>query len=256
MRTLLIGFLILTFVGPLSLLLTGKIDFNADWRTANRTSSHIAPLANQTPEAIIQIYSARTFNWRGIFAVHTWIAAKPKNAKDYVVYQVVGWRLLRNLPPLMAESDIADRYWFNEKPTVILDIRGNEAEKLIPEIAKAAAHYPFPKEYIYWPGPNSNTFTAYIARQVPSLQLSLPSNAIGKDYLPQNTFFTHAPSGTGYQFSLYGLAGMTLAWREGIEINLLGLVYGISFHPFTIKLPGLGNQTFSKQAATGENDRR
>lgn len=244
MRTLFIGFLILTFIGPLIILFSGKIDFYADWRTANRSSSHIAPSPHQTPEAVIQIYSARTFNWRGLFAVHTWIAVKPKNSKAYFVYQVVGWRLLRNLPPLMAESDIADRYWFNEKPMVILDIRGKEAEKIIPEIAKAAKTYPFPNKYVYWPGPNSNTFTAYIAREVPSLRLSLPSNAIGKDYLTHQSFFSRTPSGTGYQFSIYGLFGMTLAWQEGIEINLLGLVYGISFHPFAIKLPGLGDQKF------------
>jgi hypothetical protein len=31
------------------------------------------------------------------------------------------------------------------------------------------SRYPYPNEYRAWPGPNSNTFTAYIAREVPEL---------------------------------------------------------------------------------------
>lgn len=238
---LLIILLILTFAGPLFFLLTGQIDFHADYRTANRESTHIAPDPRTTPEAVIQVYSARTFNWRGMFAVHTWVAVKPKNAKQYTVYQVIGWLLFRNLPPLSVTQDIPDRYWFDQKPQIILDIRGERAEKLLPEIIKAAASYPYPNEYGYWPGPNSNTFTAHVARQVPELQLALPSNAIGKDYFPNPPFFTRAPSGTGYQISIYGVIGIIIAAREGLEINILGLVYGFSPAMRMIKLPGFGD---------------
>lgn len=241
MRLFFILFLLLTFTGPLIVLLSGKIDFNADWRTANRESAHIAPDPNTTPEAIIQVYSARAFNWRGIFAVHLWIAVKPKDAKQYTVYQVIGWRLLRNLPPLMATQDIPDRYWFNQKPQIIYNLRGKKAEDIVPDITQAANHYPYANEYGTWPGPNSNTFIAYIARRIPAMQLMLPSNAVGKDYLSDSLFFAHAPSGTGYQVSLFGIIGITLAYKEGLEINLLGLVYGFSPTLMTIKLPGLGD---------------
>jgi hypothetical protein len=43
---------------------------------------------------------------------------------------------------------------------------------------------PYPNTYRPWPGPNSNTFLAHIARQVPELVIQLPSNAVGKDHLP------------------------------------------------------------------------
>jgi hypothetical protein len=241
MKSFLILFLLFTFIGPVFIVLSKQIDFSADYRTANRNSAKLAPNPNLTPEAVIQVYSARTFNWRGIFAVHTWIAIKPQNAKSYTVYQVIGWLLFRNLPPLSIHEDIPDRYWFDQKPQIILDIRGKVAEDLIPQIVTAAAAYPYPNEYRYWPGPNSNTFTAFIGHQVPALQLALPSNAVGKDYLPHFSFFQRAPSGTGYQFSIYGVLGITLALREGLEINLLGLVYGVSPLLGTIKLPGFGD---------------
>jgi len=235
-------FLLATFGGPLYYLISGKVDFQADYRTANRSSSNLAPDPTVTKEAVIQVYAARTFNWRGIFAVHTWVAVKPENEMHYIVCQVIGWLLFRNLPPLSVIQDIPDRHWFNQKPQILLDIRGQEATKLFPEIIRATESYPYADQYHYWPGPNSNTFTAHIARNVPALRLALPSDAIGKDYFVP--FLARAPSGTGFQFSLYGLLGILVAWQEGIEINLLGLVYGVSPSMGIVKLPGFGDIPF------------
>jgi len=241
MKIFLIILFILTFTGPLALIISGRISFTADYRTANRDSAHIAPNPVTTPEAIIQVYSARAFNWRGIFSTHTWIAVKAKNANTYTIYQVVGWRLWHNLPPLMTAEDAPDRNWFDAKPNIILDIRGEQAERLIPQIVNAVKNYPFANQYVTWPGPNSNTVIAYVGRQVPELHLVLPSNSLGKDYLGPTTFFARAPSGTGYQFSLFGIVGIILAKQEGLEINLLGLVYGFSPSTRTLKLPGFGD---------------
>lgn len=240
MKTLII-FLLLTFTGPLVILLSGKIDFSADYRTAKRESAAIAPTPEEHPEAIIQVYSARTFNWRGLFAVHTWIAVKNKNAKQYVVLDVVGWRHFNGQPSLGIQNDFPDRIWFDQIPDVILDIRGKKAEELIPKIREAVYRYPYPNSYSYWPGPNSNTFTAYIGREVPELGLTLPSLAIGQDYLTNARFFSRTPSGTGYQLSIYGLFGITLAKKEGLTLNLFAATYGLNLDPPTIILPGFGN---------------
>lgn len=240
MKLSLLILLLLTLIGPLWLLLSGQVDLSADYRTASRQSAHLAPDPKTTSEAVIQVYSARAFNWRGIFATHNWMAVKPKNASQYIVYQVIGWRTFFNQPALMIQQDIPDRYWFNQKPVIIRDIRGELAERLIPQIHKAIYEYPYPNRYDLWPGPNSNTLPAYIGRKIPELQLVMPADAIGKDFLPNLTFFAKAPSGTGYQFSLFGLFGVLIAKKEGIEINLLGFVYGIKFSPLAILLPGVG----------------
>ena len=100
--------------------------------------------------------------------------------------------------------------------------------------------YPHNSRYNVWPGPNSNTFIAHLARKVPELALELPPTAIGKDYLPEGGFFHKPPSGSGLQLSLGGLFGLMLAPEEGIELNLLGLTAGIDFSPPAIKLPGVG----------------
>jgi hypothetical protein len=232
--------ILLLFAGPLLLVLSGRVGLRGDYRTADRESSHIAPNPAVTPEAIVQIYAARAFNWRGMFAVHMWIAVKPANAERYKTYQVIGWRALRGLPAISAIDDIPDRYWFNSRPWVVKELRGEVATAAIPQIDAAAREYPYPNEYHLWPGPNSNTFIAYIVRRVPELRVALPSNALGKDYLPQGIGFVKAPSGTGYQLSIYGLLGFTVAKQEGFELNILGMVFGINPFIPALELPGIG----------------
>ena len=222
------------------MIFSGNIDFKTSYLTASRESSHLAPLPNNYSDAIIQVYGARAFNWRGIFALHLWLVIKPKNGAQYTIYQVLGWRAFQGLSALSITQDIPDRLWFNQKPTIILDIRGEQAEQLIPKIDQAARSYPYSNQYSTWPGPNSNTFIAYIAHQVPEMGLALPSNALGKDFTGRQ-FFTRTPSGTGYQLSFYGCFGIMLALKEGLEINFLGLVYGINPMTLSIKLPGFGD---------------
>jgi Protein of unknown function (DUF3750) len=137
-----------------------------------------------------------------------------------------------------------DNYWFGTRPRVVLDRRGSGLDPIIAKIRAAVASYPYPHEHRAWPGPNGNTFTAYVARQVPELGLALPINAIGKDYLPGGAVLGAAPSGTGLQFSLFGALGVLVALKEGIEVNLLGLNIGIDFAAPALKLPGVGEFGF------------
>jgi len=155
---------------------------SGDWRTASRVSAGLAPVPDVTREAILQVYGARAWGWRGWFGIHTWIAAKREGARSYTVYEVIGWRANRGLPVLRIAEDIPDRYWFGEKPTVLKDLRGEGVEPLIDAVDAAARKYPWPQTYKVFPGPNSNTFTAWIARQVPELHLELPFRAIGSGY--------------------------------------------------------------------------
>ncbi len=232
--------LLLTLVGPAWLILTGEVDLLGDWRTATRDSSGIAPSAATDPEAIVLVYAARTFKWRGAFAVHSWISAKPKDSAEWTVYQVVGWRKWRGLPVVSREVDLPDRYWYGQKPELLGQVVGEAAEKAIVAIDSATARFPWPGDYRMWPGPNSNTFVSWVAREVPELQANLPVSAIGKDYLGPGRYLAPAPSNTGYQFSLGGLLGLTIAKTEGIEINFLGTGFGIDFMRPALKLPGIG----------------
>lgn len=63
---------------------------------------------------------------------------------------------------------------------------------------------------------------------------------MGKDFLPGGALFAATPSGSGFQVSLYGLAGVVLAVDEGFELNVLGLNIGIDATVPALKLPAIG----------------
>jgi hypothetical protein len=198
----------------------------------------LAPDPALDREAIVQVYAARAVSWRGVFGVHTWIAVKPTAAAAYTVYEVVGWRLRWSDSAVSLRQRPPDARWFGAEPELIADKRGVGVDGLIARIDRAARAYPWPGEYTVWPGPNSNTFTAWIARAVPELEVDLPPTAIGKDYSGQ--LFAAAPSGKGFQLSLFGLAALTASGVEGIEVNLLGLTVGLNPFDPALKLPLVG----------------
>jgi hypothetical protein len=232
--------LVLAYV-PLSvayLAFSGQLGA-ADWRTASREPAGLAPDPATTPEAVVQVYSARAVSWRGWFGVHTWIAVKPANAAEFTVHEVMGWRLKRTGTALVARNRAADGYWYGNKPELLGDIRGPGVDDIIRRIDAAVAAYPYPGRYHIWPGPNSNTFVAFVLRKVPELRVDLPPTAIGKDYLGWKSV-GRTPSGTGGQASLFGIVGVAAGVEEGVEVNLLGLNFGVDPKSLSIKLPIVG----------------
>ena len=228
------------FIIFLCILFAHMIFTRLDWRTANRESAGIAPLPQDVNEAIVQVYVARTINWRGYLSVHSWIATKEKNANYYITYQVMAWNLHFSGSAVSIKQDIPDRFWYGAKPELIEEIRGEKAEKAIAHIIPYANNYPHKNKYKAWPGPNSNSFVANIIRNTPELTVELPPHAIGKDWIENNKFFTKSESGSGYQISLFGLLGITIGKAEGLEINLLGLTFGIDILRPALKLPFIG----------------
>ncbi len=237
----LVGLLLL---GPLGVLAFGDLDLDTHWSSASRASSGMAPAPAVEPRALIQVYGARTYNWRGAFGIHTWIATKRGGADRYTVYHVIGWNLYRGRSVVtVSEGGPPDFYWFNARPALLADRRGPEVEALIDRVQAAVAAYPYPDTYRAWPGPNSNTFTAFVARQVPELGLDLPANAIGKDYLANGNVFARMPSGTGWQVSLLGVLGLGIARGGGRRVQRSRTVGGRRLQR-------------SQPAAAGARDRR
>jgi hypothetical protein len=210
-----------------------------DWRQARRDSSRQAPDPGRVRDPVVQVYAARTVGWRSALAVHTWIVVKRSGASAYRRYEVIGWGVDRGLPAVRIDRAGPDDHWFGARPDLLVDLRGDGVEAVIDGIEAAVRSYPYPRSYRTWPGPNSNTFTAWIAREVPALRLDLPPTAIGKDYLP-GTVFAWTPGGPGIQVSLGGVLGVLAGWEEGLELNLLGLTFGIDVKEPALKVPGLG----------------
>lgn len=219
---------------------------NDGWWNLRRDSSEQAPPANQTDDAIIQVYAARAARWRGAFGVHTWFATKRTDESRYTRLEVIGYSVYYGSDAVRVRGGSPDAYWFGNRPTLLREIRGGkEVDAIIDRLHERARSYPYNNTYHVWPGPNSNTFTAYVARGLPELRLELPSTAIGKDYMPWREGISRTPSNTGAQLSLKGYGGVILGIEEGLELNLLGLTAGIDLYPPALKLPAIGRLGFS-----------
>ncbi len=239
-QLLIILFLVVIFSGPVYFLLTENFK-NKQWSTAETGSANIAPHPSVVKEAVVQVYAARTWGARGAVAVHTWIAVKPTEADTYTTYQKIGWRLRHAGTSIVIRNDIPDRHWYGNQPILISDIRGEGVDDVIEKIHLAALTYPHPHEYRVWPGPNSNSFTAWIVRRVPELRADLPPTAIGKDWLGAGQLLASSPSGTGYQITVLGILGATIGIEEGIEFNIGCVHFGVDPLDLALRLPGFGN---------------
>ncbi len=246
-RTVLFGLLAL-FLFPLAVhaaLYAGK-DRPASFRDADWSSVGMLPPASADRTARFLVFTGRTGRWKGIFAVHSWVVFKPEGATAWSRYDVVGWG-----QPVRSNGWAPDARWFGDAPRVLVDVRGAAAATVIPRVKAAIAAYGYGNfgDYRMWPGPNSNTFTASVLRAVPELEITLPSNAVGKDFRPY-PYVGLTDSGTGIEASLWGLLGVKLGWVEGIEVNFLGLVAGLDLRHPALKLPGFGRIGMDDGTAT------
>ena len=75
-------------LGPIGVLAFRDLDLGTHWSNASRASSGQAPDPGHAPEPLVQVYGARAYNWRGAFAIHTWIATKRRDASHYTVIRL------------------------------------------------------------------------------------------------------------------------------------------------------------------------
>ncbi len=216
------------------------------WRNADWSSIGSLPAATAHPEARVLILSGRTGGWKGVLSVHSWVVIKPQNASAWRRYDVVGWG-----NPVRVNGWAPDGRWFGDRPRVVADLRGAEAAALIPKIEAAIKEYRFANygDYRIWPGPNSNTFVATVLRAIPEIGVTMPPNALGRDFRPW-PYAGLTDSGTGVEASLWGVLGVKLGWVEGVELNFLGLVAGLDLRNPGVKVPGFGRIGFDGLTAT------
>lgn len=158
-------------------------------------------------------------------ARHPWFAVRERGATAWTVYEVGGGGTQTD--PFRHHSPYGD-------PIVHKVWRGAEAERAAACLAREAPPWIAKLQYRFYPGPNSNTFGDVMLRRC-DLHASLPSTAIGKDW--RGAIGGGVTSeGTGVQVET-PLLGLKLGLKEGIEIHVLGLSFGLDLWPPAIILP-------------------
>ena len=208
-----------------------------DWRGADRSATGLLPPARLHAAAAVRVFAARTVSWRGIVAVHSWLVLKDANAPRYDRYDLTAWG-----EPIRLNGFDPDGRWFGQAPDTVFAADGEAAEVLIPRMRAAIRDYRWRNsgDYRAWPGPNSNTFVQAVLAAVPESGAVLPPTAIGKDFPVDGALLAPAPSRTGFRLSLGGYVGLTVAWVEGVELNILGGVIGFDLRRPALKLPAVG----------------
>ena len=190
----------------------------------------------------MQVYASRAFGWRGAFADHTWLAAKAQDADHFTRYEVIGWYGGGGRSVVSISGQRApDAEWFGAPPRLITRRarrggRGDHPQAAAGRRDLSLRH----ARTTRGPVRTATRFVAHLGREIAELNVTLPSTAIGKDYLPIERIVSTTPSGTGVQLSLYGVLGVLYGSDEGLELNVLGLVTGIDLRHPALKLPGIG----------------
>jgi hypothetical protein len=211
-------------------------DAPRSWANADWSSTGTLKPAAEDKQARLLVMAGQAGAWKGVVSVHSWVVLKRENAPRWTRYDVVGWG-----SPVRTNNWAPDGRWYGATPVALVDLRGEDAERLIPRIEAAVRDYRYRHagDYRVWPGPNSNSFVAAVLRAVPELGVTLPPNAVGRDFR-EGFYAGLTDSRTGVELNLWGYSGIKIGWVEGIEFNLLGLVAGIDLRNPGLKLPGFG----------------
>ncbi len=157
-------------------------------------------------------------------ARHPWFAVRPAGETEWRFWEVGGGG---------NNEDPFDNQPYLE-PVLHGVWRGAEAERAMLCLEREAPKWLGALRYRGWPGPNSNTFGDVMLRRC-GLHASLPANAIGKDYRGK-IGVSWSSEGTGFQIET-PLVGLRLGLKEGVEVHVIGLAFGIDLWPPALLVP-------------------
>ena len=159
-------------------------------------------------------------------ARHPWFAVRRAGQTEWKVYEVGGGGTItdwsKNSPYV---EPILHAVWRGEEGDRAADC----VERVGPEVKRQIE-----RDYVFYPGPNSNTFGDVVLRRC-KLSAALPSTAVGKDW--RGILGAGLTSErTGVQIET-PLVGVKVGLKEGVEVHVIGLSFGIDLWPPAIIVP-------------------
>lgn len=133
--------------------------------------------------------------WPLSIGVHAWFVISDGETTDRLEVWAPIWVKGDNtvIKNAMAPKEGFRRFYF-ERPTKplfmhpiheIFSIDGEVdslAFKLYKVVENSSSHYPYRRKYRMIPGPNSNTYVAWVLQQVPEIDFELPWRAFGRNF--------------------------------------------------------------------------
>ena len=203
------------------------------------------PPASADREARLLVFAARTGRWKGIFAVHSWVVFKP--------------RARTRLEPLRrgrlgqsgAQNGWApDGRWFGDSAARARRRQGRRGRGADPAGCRRRSRTtatPMPATTACGPGRTATPSSRRCCAPCPSLRVTLPPNAIGKDFR-DGAYAGLTDSRTGVEAILYGCSASRSAGSKASSSTCLGLVAGLDMRHPAVKLPGFGRLGHRRRA--------
>lgn len=160
-------------------------------------------------------------------ARHPWFAVRHKGETEWKIFEVGGGG---------TETDPFSKHPPYVEPILHGLWRGELGERAAACVERVGPPIKARIERDYFfPGPNSNTFGDEVLRTC-KLAASLPATAIGKDWRTGGFGAGISSERTGVQVST-PIAGFKIGLREGVEIHIFHLAFGIDLWPPAIIVP-------------------
>jgi hypothetical protein len=159
-------------------------------------------------------------------ARHPWFAVRRAGETEWQIFEVGGGG---------TEEDPFDNSPY-EEPILHAVWRGDEAAADCVIRESPGAQDWVEDNYIFYPGPNSNTFGDIVMRRC-KLSGALPSTSVGKDWRGKLGFGAGITSErTGVQLET-PIVGVKVGLKEGVELHFLGLSIGVDLWPPALIVP-------------------
>jgi len=126
-------------------------------------------------------------------------------------------------------------------PRVEREWHGSDARALL-AVLRRPGDYPHRNTYVAVPGPDCNTYVAWVLREA-GVSADLDPRALGKDYLGP-VGVARTTTGTGVQAET-SLLGVKVGVQDGVELHFVNFTGGINTWPPAIKTP-LGRMGFDE----------
>ena len=184
----------------------------------------IEPPAND--ETTVMLFTGGLGHPMEDIARHPWFAVREKGKTDWDIFEVGGGGSLehpaKNSPYV---EPILHQVWRGEE--------GERAAECVRRVGPEVKHQ-IERDYIFYPGPNSNTFGDVVLRRC-KLSAALPSTAVGKDW--RGIIGAGITSErTGVQIET-PIVGVKVGLKEGVEVHIIGLSFGVDLWPPAIIVP-------------------
>jgi hypothetical protein len=170
-------------------------------------------------------------------ARHPWISLREKQSDRWERWEVMCCPEGRALGSVRRSNvdPLSDHGAGGGDVRIHASFSGPRAERMISCLRHAAPRYPYRHQYRAWPGPNSNTFVDYMAREC-GISVDLPAGSIGKDYRGVIVGLSTTSGGTGVQFET-PIIGAKVGLGEGVELHLFGMTWGVDLWPPALIVP-------------------